>query len=347
MAFLLFYSPHPECSSICQVGKTQRDSGWGGRGGTGRWGSGGAQWWGHSPWFWYYTPTPLILIVSNLCIHIYIFSTHPCCTFHSLVFPFFFLADESTNEEIYRPKTKEEEDIDTLCSWVQVGGFPAHLEEEATGASVGSEFILFSPSFFCGFLLLFTFLPLFIFFIFQGLGLLKRAGSLKEEAHRLEMEVHCLEDEGLGKMEVVVAGSEVEGFYGILRGAMLHSSISPAPPPNKKICHTPSATTSHLPPQESTGPDVPDPVDQTMKAASPAVPPASEEAIPANMQPLHIHLGAWNEYTSARLRAARRVHQPPMLPSVHMYARCTWEWGWCVPPAANPFLTQTLSFPAP
>ena len=48
-----------------------------------------------------------------------------------LSFSPFFLADESTDEEIYRPKTKEEEDVDTLHSWVQVGGLPAQLEEEA------------------------------------------------------------------------------------------------------------------------------------------------------------------------------------------------------------------------
>ena len=80
-----------------------------------------------------------------------------------------------------------------------------------------------------------------------------------------------------------------------------------------------------------------------MKAVSPAAPPASEEAIPTHMQPLHIQLGASNEYTGARLRAARRVHQPPVLLFVHMYTRCAWEWGWCAPPAASPSSTQTLS----
>ena len=105
------------------------------------------------------------------------------------------------------------------------------------------------------------------------------------------MEVQHLEACGLEKMEVVVAGSEVEGFYGLLRGAMSHSFMSPAPPPHKKVCHTPSATISHLPPQESTGPDVSEPADQAMKAVSPAAPPASEEAIPTNMQLLCIQLG--------------------------------------------------------
>ena len=116
-------------------------------------------------------------------------------------------------------------------------------------------------------------------------------GALWEEAQKLEMEAQHLEADGLEKMEVAVAGSEAEGFYGLLRGAMLHSSISPAPPPHKKVCHTPSATISHLPPQESTGPDVSEPVDLAMKTVSPAAPLASEEAIPTHMQPLCIQLG--------------------------------------------------------
>ena len=159
----------------------------------------------------------------------------------------------------------------------------------------------------------------------------------------METEAQCLETEGLGKMEVVVAGSEAEGFYGLLGGAMLHSSVSSASTPHKKIHHTLSATISHLPPQESTGPEVPDPAGQAIKSASPAVLPASEEAIPANMQPFVFSWGASSECTGARLRAAERVHQPHMPPSAHMYARCTWGWGWCVPHAANLFSTQTHS----
>ena len=113
-------------------------------------------------------------------------------------------------------------------------------------------------------------------------------GTLWDEALKLEMEAQHLEADGLEKMEVVTAGSEAEGFYGLLRGAMLHSPITLAPSPHKKVCHTPSATISHLLPQESIGPDVSEHVDQVMKAFSPAVPPASEEAIPTHMQPLCI-----------------------------------------------------------
>ena len=123
------------------------------------------------------------------------------------------------------------------------------------GASARSEFISFpSFGFPCGFLLLFTFLPLY-FFIYKGLDLLKKVGALQEEAQKLDMEAEHLEACGLEKMEVAVAGSEVEGFYGLLMGAM---SDSPCPQPCLLIR---KSVTPHLPPishpplQESKEPD--------------------------------------------------------------------------------------------
>ena len=149
-----------------------------------------------------------------------------------------------------RPQTKEEEDIDILCSWVQVGGFPANPEEEAWGLLLEVSLLSSLSLLLLVWLSTSLYIPTPVFsFIFQGLDLLKRAGSMREEAHRLEMEAQCLETEGLEKMKVVVAGSEAKGFYGLLRGAMLHYSVSPAPPHHKKICHTPSATISHPPPR--------------------------------------------------------------------------------------------------
>ena len=41
--------------------------------------------------------------------------------------------DESEEEERTRPASKEEEDVDVLQSWMEVGGLPAHPEEEAKG----------------------------------------------------------------------------------------------------------------------------------------------------------------------------------------------------------------------
>ena len=155
-----------------------------------------------------------------------------------------------------------------------------------------------------------------------------------------------MEADSLEKMEVAVAGSEAEGFYGLLRRAMLHSSISPAPPPHKKVCHTPSATISHAPPQESTGPDASEPADHAMKAVSPAAPPASEEAIPTHYAtPSHSAEGHQMSIAVPGLRAARRAHQPPMLPFVHISARCT--WGGVGVPLLQQVLLQPRHFPAP
>ena len=44
---------------------------------------------------------------------------------HFPFLPFSFLIDDSAEEEAAKLQTKQERDIDTLQSWVQVGGFPA------------------------------------------------------------------------------------------------------------------------------------------------------------------------------------------------------------------------------
>ena len=79
------------------------------------------------------TPSPfffLLLLIHMytfiyICIYIYLyiylyvfFFAHPTPEF----LPSFSWTDESTNEEPVRPKTKEEEEVETLCSWMQVGG---------------------------------------------------------------------------------------------------------------------------------------------------------------------------------------------------------------------------------
>ena len=127
-------------------------------------------------------------------------------------------------------------------------GASCKAREGGTRALVRSEFLFPSLEFLCGFLLLaifffnFFLLPLHFSSSFRGLDVLKKVGALWKEALRLEAEAQHLESCGLEKMEVAVAGSEVEGFYGLLRGAMLHSSISLAPSlPRKPVTH-------HLPP---------------------------------------------------------------------------------------------------
>ena len=92
-------------------------------------------------------------------------------------------------------------------------------------------------------------------------------------------------------MEVAVTGSEVEGFYGLLRAAVSHSSLPTSSPPPKKTHHAPPSTISHPPPQESKEPEASVPAKQALESTSSTAPSVLEREIPANMQPLHIQLG--------------------------------------------------------
>ena len=129
-----------------------------------------------------------------------------------------------------------------------------------------------------------------LYFFLQGLESLQQASQLQEEAWKLEERVQQLETEGWRKMWEAVAGSEVEGLYGLLRRVTSHSPI-PSQPHIKKALFCPQH--HHLPttPQESTGPEVSEPADQATGPASPAAPSAPEEAIPAHMQPLQTQVG--------------------------------------------------------
>ena len=53
------------------------------------------------------------------------------------------LTDESDEEMVVKPKTKEEEEVRIVHSWMEVGGFPVLPEEEAWGLlqGVGSLFL--------------------------------------------------------------------------------------------------------------------------------------------------------------------------------------------------------------
>ena len=163
-----------------------------------------------------------------------------------------------------------------------------------------------------------------LFFLFQGLDLLQRASSLREEVQQLETE-------GLQKIESAVAGLEVEGLYRLLSEAISHSPMSSIPPQPKRCHHTPTATISKLSPQvpEEAAPEAYTPVVREVELAPEApfsaVSQALEVAIPAYMAPLHLQLGASRGFISAGWRDTVRGHQPHGLQFVHMCAETIWE----------------------
>ena len=149
---------------------------------------------------------------------------------------------------------------------------------------------------------------------------------MKEEAHRLEVAAQKMETKGLEKVEVAVAGLEAEGLYRLLRGVMSHPSVSSAPPPPRKL------TISHPP----LSPICPPGVCRTQSLW-----PHSRHSqagigscfqLPFQLQrklsplicsPFAFSWGASSECINSWFRAAKRVHQPHMLPFVHMCLRCT------------------------
>ena len=109
---------------------------------------------------------------------------------------------------------------------------------------------------------------------------------------KLEEEAQWLETDRWGKFREAVAGSEAEGFYGLLRGV---TSCSHCSQPLLQRSHlVPSSSISQPPPQESTGPEASDPAGQATVSAPPAATPAPEGDILAHMQPLRIQLGGTN-----------------------------------------------------
>ena len=87
---------------------------------------------------------------------------------------------------------------------------------------------------------------------------------LHEEADKLDNEAQHLETEGLEKMEADMTSSEVEGLYGHLRRAVMHSSLSTSSPPPRKSCHAPFSFIPHLPPQEPKEPKASGPAEQAL-----------------------------------------------------------------------------------
>ena len=128
--------------------------------------------------------------------------------------------------------------------------------------------------------------------------------------------------EGWGKLREAIIGSEAEGLYGLLRRVTSCSCPLLSQPPPSQSHLSPGSPISQQSPQESTGPEVSGPAGQATVSALAATTPAPESNILADMQPLRIQLGVPKESISARLRAARRAHQPHGQLSALMFGRC-------------------------
>ena len=89
-------------------------------------------------------------------------------------------------------------------------------------------------------------------------------------------------------MTEAVAGSEVEGLYGLLKGVTSYPHPTPSHPPLKKPHLSPSSTITQPPLLESTRPKASNPVGQAIESTSVAATPAPEEDLPAHMQPLRV-----------------------------------------------------------
>ena len=144
-------------------------------------------------------------------------------------------------------------------------------------------------------------------------------------------------------MEVAVAGSEVEGFYGLLRGAMSHSSMSSAPSPLRK------STTHHLPPSHTCplrshrNLMPPGPAEQVLKSTSLTAPPVLNREILANMQPLHIQLGGIKRVYRCQVEGCREGPSTSHTTICAHIRRVHLGVGLVFPLCSKSFSTLTLS----
>ena len=117
----------------------------------------------------------------------------------------------------------------------------------------------------------------------------------------MEERAHQLGTEEWRQMREVVAGSEAEGLYGLLKGVASYSHPVPSQPPIKKP-HLASSTTIPQPPlQEFTGPEASDPVGQATVSAS----PAPVEDILTHMQPLRIQMGGTKQVYQCQVEGCK------------------------------------------
>ena len=141
---------------------------------------------------------------------------------------------------------------------------------------------------------------------FTGFETAPGSKQKREEARKLEAEAENMETEGWGKLREAVMGSEVEGLYGLLRGVTLHSHHILSQPPPSRPHPCPKSPVPQKLPQESTGPEVLDPIGPTSTSAPVATILVPEGNLPVDMQPLRIQLGGTKRVYKCQVEGCRR-----------------------------------------
>ena len=180
-------------------------------------------------------------------------------------------------------------------------GFPSLPQRRGKGTFSRSKLILlfFYPSYLSTlsnryWILLFhsgiPFWPPFFFF-FRVYGFCSKLVCWGRRLKSWMKECMSWRQRGGGRWGEAVAGSEAEGLYGLLKGVTSYPHPASSHPSIKKSHPSPSTTITQSPLQESTGPEVSDPVGQATGSTSSAATPALEVDIPAHMQPLRVQVG--------------------------------------------------------
>ena len=203
------------------------------------------------------------------------------------------LVDESDKGVESREEMKEAQELGVVKSWMWVGGLLTLVEE--VQILLWEVYPFFLSTWFgsvCQSILSLLSFELDLcdgshsFLFFSGFGSTK-------EGQCAEGEGTATGDGGVGRIEMAVAGLGVEGLYRLLRGAILHSLMSSAPPYPK------NAPTTQPPPSPSHSSGVRGSCTQSFHRETelaPEVPslaasPVLGMAIPAHMTPLCLQLG--------------------------------------------------------
>ena len=160
--------------------------------------------------------------------------------------------DESSEEEVARGESEEEQDLGVVKSWMEVGASNT-CQRRGTEIIVGGISLAWYLHDLLAILPLFHFTFLFVSLIFMISSIISffSGFGFTEKSQITEGRSSVTGDWGAGKNWS--SSGKIRGRRSIQasEGSISHSSISSIPPPPKRTHHTPSTTISRLPPQEA------------------------------------------------------------------------------------------------